>query len=67
MSVLFVFTLVEKVITNRYVAFAFLALLQVIFLLVMYWMIDEVNVLDDREERRQKKKSMWGKLYSNLK
>ena len=67
MSVLFVFTLVEKVITNRYVAFTFLALLQVVFLLVMYWMIDEVNVLDDREERRQKKKSMWGKLYSNLK
>ena len=66
-SVAGLFTVTERIMHNKLYSFSVLAILQVFFAIGMFFMITEPNIMDDREERRHKKKSFWGKLFSMLK
>ena len=44
-----------------------MAIVQVLQAALLYWMIDEPTTMNESEERHQKKKSIWGRLWSLLK
>ena len=59
------FTLTEKLDKKIY-AFGILAVMQLIWAVLVYFMISEPNIMNAKEERHQKKKSFCGRLFSML-
>ena len=53
--------------TNKIASYTFLSILQVIWAVLLWWMIDEPDVKDEKETRHHEKKSFCGKLFSMLK
>ena len=66
MSVAFLFTITEEVLTNRYVSYGLLAALQVIWAIALVFMVDEPDIFTEAEANREAKKTFCGKLSSKL-
>ena len=66
MSVAFLFTITEEVLTNRYVSYGLLAALQVIWAIVLVLMVDEPDIFTEAEANREAKKKFCSKLFSKL-
>ena len=60
-----IFTLTEML-DNKVISYGIMALMQVIWAVLVYLMITEPVILNDKEERHQNKKSFCGKLLSML-
>jgi len=67
LSVGLLFTLTEETISNKLVSYGMLAGLQICWAIIMWWMIDEPDTMNASEEKHQKKKSLFGRLWSMLK
>ena len=60
-----IFTLTEML-DNKVISYGIMALMQVIWAVLVFFMITEPVILNDKEERHQNKKSFCGKLLSML-
>lgn len=65
-SVAGMFTLTESI-DSKELAYGILSVMQIIFAIFVALMVTEPNTRNAAEERRNNKKSFWGKLYSMLK
>ena len=61
-----IFTLTEMI-DKKVISYGIMAAMQVIWAVLVYFMISEPVILNDKEERHQNKKSFCGKLFSMLK
>ena len=52
---------------KKVISYGIMAVMQFIWAVLVYFMISEPVILNDKEERHQKKKSFCGKLFSMLK
>lgn len=66
-SVALLFTLTEKHMTNKKLSYSVMSVIMLIEAGLLWWMIDEPSVMSDAEERHQKRKTLWGRLWSLLK
>lgn len=60
------YTLTEAI-DNKVVAFAIPAVLQLVWAVLVFFMITEPDVRNDKEQKRNDRKSFCGKLFSMLK
>ena len=60
------YTLTEAL-DNKVVAFAIPAVLQLVWAVLVFFMITEPDVRNDKEQKRNDRKSFCGKLFSMLK
>ena len=60
------YTLTEAI-DNKVVAFAIPAALQLVWAVLVFFMITEPDVRNDKEQKRNDRKSFCGKLFSMLK
>ena len=60
------FTLTEKF-SNKLISYSILAVLQLVWAVLLFFMITEPEIMDAKEERHQMKKSFCGRVYSMLK
>ena len=60
------YTLTEAL-DNKIVAFAIPAVLQLVWAVLVFFMITEPDVRNDKEQKRNDRKSFCGKLFSMLK
>ena len=60
------FTLTEMI-DNKILSYGIMALMQIIWAFLVYFMISEPVIYNDKEERHKSKKSFFGKLFSMLK
>ena len=60
-----IFTLTEML-DKKVISYGIMGLMQVIWAVLVFFMITEPVILNDKEERHQKKKSFCGKLLSML-
>ena len=65
MSVGGVFTLTEMI-DNKLISYGILAVMQLILAVLVYLMISEPSIYNEKEEKRKNKKSFCGKLFSML-
>ena len=56
----------EEMLTNRYVSYGLLASLQIVWAILLFFMIDEPDIFTEAEARRESKKTFCGKLCSKL-
>lgn len=66
LSVSVLYTITEKL-SNKIVSFALLGALQFIWTICFMLMITEPEIMSEKEERHQNKKSCLGKLFSMIK
>ena len=52
--------------TNRVYSYGVLAVLQVLWATILFFMIDEPDIFSEAEARREKRKTFCGKLWSKL-
>lgn len=60
------YTLTEAL-DNKVVAFAIPAVIQLVWAVLVFFMITEPDVRNDKEQKRNDRKSFCGKLFSMLK
>ena len=60
------YTLTEAI-DNKVVAFAIPAVIQLVWAVLVFFMITEPDVRNDKEQKRNDRKSFCGKLFSMLK
>ena len=60
-----VFTLTEMI-DNKLISYGILAVMQLIWAVLVYFMISEPSIYNEKEEKRKNKKSFCGKLFSML-
>ena len=60
------YTLTEAL-DNKVLAFAIPAVLQLVWAVLVFFMITEPDVRNDKEQKRNDRKSFCGKLFSMLK
>ena len=59
------FTLTEMI-DNKMISYGILAVLQIVWAVLVYFMVSEPVILNDKEERHKNRKSFCGKLWSML-